>query len=422
MRFTSYFELISRQPRLIGFGFAMALVSSFGQTYFVGIFGPEIQNEFNLSHTYWGTIYMVGTLASAALVPWTGSLIDRFSLQRYTLAVVVLLTIASVFISLTVGVLTLIIAIFLLRQSGQSLAMHISFTTMSRYFEADRGRAISLASMGATAGGALLPLAAVLGIAVVGWRWTYVGAAIVSGCFALPLILWLLKGQNQRHRAHLETLATMASDPSGKNRSWNRREVLRDRRFYLLLPGFVATDVIVTAMFFHHINLADAKGWSHAWVTGNYVIYSLVALVVTLWAGALIDRVRAAKLAPFVLLPIAAALLIPAFWDAPWTVVLYMILLGVNSGLAYPTMVALWPELYGVRHIGAVRSLAKPIALFGSALGPVIMGGLMDLGVSIEAVCLLFSGYCLLGTVSVFFAVRERPAALPKEQTPPHPP
>ena len=407
MRLTSYFDLISRQPRLIGFGFMMALVSSFGQTYFVGIFGPEIQDEFNLTHTYWGTIYMLGTLASAALVPWTGSLIDRFSLQRYTLAVVVLLVIASVFISLTVGVFTLIIAIFLLRQSGQSLAMHISSTSMSRYFDADRGRAIALASMGATVGGSLLPLAAVLGIALVGWRWTYVGAAIVAGCFALPIILWLLKGQKYRHRAYLEQLASIASDPSSKNRSWNRREVLRDRRFYLLLPGFIATDVIVTAMFFHHINLADAKGWSHAWVTGNYVIYSFVAMIVTLWAGTLIDRYRAVKLAPFVLLPIAVALLIPAFWDAPWTVVLYMILLGINSGMAYPTMVALWPELYGVRHIGAVRSLVKPIALFGSALGPVIMGGMMDLGVSIEAVCLLFSAYCLVGTASVFFAVRE---------------
>ena len=58
-----------------------------------------------------------------------------------------------------------------------------------------------------------------------------------------------------------------------KKKSWNRTQVLRDRRFYLLLPGFIATDIVVTAMFFHHINLADAKGWSHTWITGNYVIY-----------------------------------------------------------------------------------------------------------------------------------------------------
>ena len=289
---------------------------------------------------------MIGTLVSAALLSWTGSFIDRVSLVKYTCSEIVFLAVECAFISIAEGVVSLTFAIFLLRQSGQGLAMHISTTSMSRYFNKDRGRAISLSSMGAVVGGSLLPLAAVALIGWIGWRFTYIGASVLTLLLLLPLSLWLLKNHMHRHRGHLENLASAEKDGYSPERSWNRAELLRDPRFYLLLPGFIATDVIVTAMFFHHINLADAKGWSHAWVTGNYVIYSLVALVVTLWAGARIDRVRAAKLAPFILLPIVVALLIPAFWDAPWTVVLYMILLGVNSGLAYPTMVALWPELY----------------------------------------------------------------------------
>jgi len=406
MQLASYVKLIFSQPRLIAFGFMMALVSSFGQTYFVGIFGPEIQLEFGLTHTDWGAIYMLGTLVSAALLPWTGSLIDRFSLPRYTLSVVLLLTFSSIFISLSTGVITLVIAIFLLRQSGQSLSAHISSTSMARYFDIERGRALSLASMGATVGGSLLPLVAVVGISMVGWRWTYLGAAVVSGCIALPLVLWLLRGHHHRHKAHLEKLATTTADLSSGARSWNRAEVLRDRRFYLLLPGLIATDVIVTAMFFHHISLADAKGWSHAWVTGNYVVYSITAMVVTLWTGTLIDRFRAINVAPYVLLPIILALLIPVIFDASWAVLLYMFLLGINTGLYYPTMSAIWPELYGVQHIGAIKSLAKPIALAGSAFGPIVMGGLMDNGISIETVCLFFSGYCIVGTLSVVIAVR----------------
>ena len=150
----------------------MTLSSSFGQTYFIGVFGPEIQTEFNLSHTEWGTIYMIGTVLSAALLTWSGAFIDWFSLQRYTLFVLVFLTVACIFMSITASMLMLVVAIFLLRQSGQSLAMHVATTTMSRYFESDRGRAISLSSMGATVGGSLLPLIAVLGISMVGWRWT----------------------------------------------------------------------------------------------------------------------------------------------------------------------------------------------------------------------------------------------------------
>ena len=46
--------------RLVTFSFLMALYSSFGQTYFVGVFGPAVQAEFGLSHTLWGTIYLLG--------------------------------------------------------------------------------------------------------------------------------------------------------------------------------------------------------------------------------------------------------------------------------------------------------------------------------------------------------------------------
>ena len=91
MAITAYRQLVTANKRLLGFGFVMALCSSFGQTFFIGIVGPDIQREFSLSHTLWGTIYMVGTLLSAALLPWTGALIDRLRLRSYALAACLLL-------------------------------------------------------------------------------------------------------------------------------------------------------------------------------------------------------------------------------------------------------------------------------------------------------------------------------------------
>jgi len=40
--------------------------------------------------------------------------------------------------------------------------------------------------------------------------------------------------------------------------------VLRDRRFWLLVPGICAPSLIITALFFHHLNIAADKGWSAA--------------------------------------------------------------------------------------------------------------------------------------------------------------
>ena len=48
MPFASYARLLAEHGKLLGFGFVVAFSSSFGQTYFIGIFGPEIQAEFGL--------------------------------------------------------------------------------------------------------------------------------------------------------------------------------------------------------------------------------------------------------------------------------------------------------------------------------------------------------------------------------------
>ena len=73
-----------QNTRLLVFGIIMAFTSSFGQTFFISLFGPSIQLEFGLSHTSWGTVYLIGTLASAVVLTYSGSLIDYYKLNFYT--------------------------------------------------------------------------------------------------------------------------------------------------------------------------------------------------------------------------------------------------------------------------------------------------------------------------------------------------
>lgn len=414
MPVAAYLRLVATNRRLIAFGFMMAFASSFGQTYFIGVFGPGIQAEFGLSHTAWGTIYMFGTLGSAALLPWTGKQIDRLDLKSYTVVVCLALIGACAFIAIATNAAMLVLAIFLLRQSGQGLMSHVSITSMARYFDAGRGRAIAIATLGFSAGEACLPFIAILAISTIGWRWTYGGTAVVLALGLIPVVLWLLKGHDDRHRQHLERLAQPVASSIPRRRSWTRAEVLRDRRFYLLLPGIFAPSLILTGMFFHHLNLADAKGWSHAWITGNYVVYALATVLVSLVAGPLIDRFSATRLVPYMLAPLTLAMVSVAVFSNPWTVWLYLGLAGVNVGIAHTAVSAMWAEIYGVANLGAIKSLATSVGVFASALGPVTIGALLDLGVSFEDVCLLFAGYTVVGAALVLIALSERAAPGPE--------
>ena len=187
MPFTAYARFAAEHRRFLGFGFFAALSSSFGQTYFIGVFGPALQREFALTHTAWGTIYMLGTLASAALLPWTGKLLDRADLRAYTAAVCVLLVAACALTASATGPALLVLAVFALRQSGQGLLSHVALTSMARYFDVGRGKAIAIASLGFAAGEAMLPLAAVALIAALGWRETYVLIGVTVALIVAPI-------------------------------------------------------------------------------------------------------------------------------------------------------------------------------------------------------------------------------------------
>jgi MFS family permease len=402
----SYFQFAARNRRFLAFGFLMAFSSSFGQTYFVGVFGPAIQTEFALSHTLWGTVYMLGTLGSALLLPWSGKQIDRLDLRHYTAIVSLLLIVACGYMSQVSGTITLVIGIFLLRQAGQGLASHVAITSMVRYFDAGRGRAVAIASLGFAIGEAFLPFVAVLAIAAIGWRWSYAGIVLLLILTLVPSAFALLKGHGRRHREHLAHLANASATTTSVVRSWTRAEVLRDTRFYLLLPGILAPSIIVTAMFFHHLNLADSKGWSHTWMTGSYAIYAAATVFTSLASGSIIDRIGAVRLVPFMLAPLALAMLVVVGFASPWAVWPYLVLLGLNAGIAHTAVATLWAELYGVAHLGAIKSLAAALSVFGSALGPVILGGLMDLGVSMGQGCLIFATYTALGAVLMVLALR----------------
>ena len=119
---TNYIRFALTNHRILAFGFLMAFGSSFGQTFFIGIFSPNIEAEFGLSHSEWGMIYMVGTLMSAATLTYTGRWIDQMPLRTYAAIVCGFLAIACLAAAFTSIAWFLIPAIFCLRQAGQGLA------------------------------------------------------------------------------------------------------------------------------------------------------------------------------------------------------------------------------------------------------------------------------------------------------------
>jgi MFS family permease len=399
-----YWRFALSNPRFLGFGLLLAFLSSAGQTYFIGVFGADIQAEFALDAGSWGRTYMIGTLASALLINWSGALIDRIDLRLFTTLALLGLTGACLVMGSVSSPLMLVFAIFLLRHFGQGLCSHAGMTSMARYHDVDRGKAIALAAIGFAIGEAALPVAGLYGATLLGWRGTFYIVALVV-LVSIAAALWLLKGHRQRHSLHVDALAVRAAT-NKDNFDYTRRQMLSESRFYLLLPAMIAPSMIGTAMFFFPAEIAAAKNWSSLWLTGNYWLYSLVSVVITIYSGLLIDRFGARRVVPLFLLPLASALVVINLSDHPYMVWPYMLLMGISSGLYFTGLSALWAELYGPKHLGAIKSLTNAIMVFASALGPALVGSLLEWGLSFTLILLLLAAFCLLATALLVYALR----------------
>ena len=147
------------QPRLLLFGFFISFFAGFGQTFFISIFNLEIRGLLNLSDGQFGTLYSLATLTSAAILIWFGKLIDIMDLRIYTFIVSLGLACACIgMFFLTNNLFISFVLIFSLRFFGQGAMSHVGITTMSRYYTADRGKAISVGVLGDTLAMRTLPI------------------------------------------------------------------------------------------------------------------------------------------------------------------------------------------------------------------------------------------------------------------------
>ncbi len=406
------FQFIQSNLRWLAGGLLLAFFSSFGQTFFISQFSGEIRAEFDLSDGQFGFIYMVGTLASAISLIWLGKVLDHVPVTRITFFVIICLALACLAMATVSSVAMLLGVIYSLRLFGQGMMTHTSQTIIGKWFSAERGRAISLTTMGHQVGEAILPSLVLVSVGVLGWRSTWGCAAAVLLLFALPVIGLLMRVERKpvvRHPSYQEPLAV---------RDWTVREVLKDTPFWLLCLGVLAPAFIGTAVFFHQVRISEVKGWSPEVFPASFLVLSLTTIVFTLLGGWLVDRFNSKRLLPSFLVPMGLGCVVLGFSDAPWVIFVFMFLLGCSYGFSSAIFGTIWPETYGILHLGAIRSIAVAAMVFASALGPGLTGWGIDLGITIDFQLLLMAGYCFLATVGMVMVSRSLLARESKTDSP----
>ena len=384
--------------KVIVFGFIFTFFSSFGQSFFLGLFNSSIRNELSITHGQFGSIYASATLLSSFLLIWVGKKIDDINISRFALMVILLLSFSSFFFSKISSVSFLFLAIFLMRFSGQGMMSHTATTTISRYFTKSRGKALSTGWFGLSSAEFILPVLIVYLLTIYDWRniWMTISLTVI---IFLPISSYFLV-----RKLNFESRETNDDEgSSGKNiKHWKRVEVIKDYRFYIICANMLAMPWIATGTFVYQSFILESKNWGPFIIAQSFMAYSVLSVITLFISGFLIDKFTSRKLLIFMNIPLLLSVIVIIYFNHPLSSFLFLGLIGISNGFANVLGSSTWAEIYGVKYIGSIKALTTALMVFSTAFGTAFFGLLIDKNFSIEQIAIISAIYISISLVSLF--------------------
>ena len=388
--------------KVILFGFIFTFFSSFGQSYFLGLFNSSIREALSISHGQFGSIYASATLCSSLLLIWVGKKIDDVNIFKFAFFVIILLSFACFFFSRITSVFLLFIAIFLMRFSGQGMMSHTASTTISRYFTKTRGRALSISWFGLSSAEFIMPVLMVYLLTFIDWQNLWLIFSI-SVLIILPIASFLLiKNLNLDSRE--------ASDENIKHveiKQWRRRDVLKDYRFYIISSNMLAMPWIFTGFAVFQSFVQTSKGWGPYVIAQSFMSYSIFSVLTLFLSGFLIDKFTSRKLLIYMNIPLLLSVIVLFLFDTPITAFLFLGLVGISNGFANILGSSTWAELYGVKYLGSIKALTTALMVFATAFGTALFGYLIDIGFTVGDIAIVSGTYIFISLI-LLFMVRKK--------------
>ncbi|WP_417887892.1 MFS transporter [Zunongwangia sp.] len=383
-----FYRFIKINFRKISFGWLLTFLSSFGQTFLISLYVPHLTASFAITKGSFGALYAGATVIASVVMLTVGHTVDHKPIKKVTAFTILGLATACILLGASTNVLLLGLALIILRLCGQGLLSHISMTVISKLFIQNRGKALSFSSLGYSAGEALLPLVVSTIIAFFNWRVAAIGSGVI-------LLLYLIR-LKFTDLSHFDAYLQPNQSHSSKELIVDFKSVIFDRKFSILMPAIFSISFINTAIFFYQYVFVEEKGWSPTLYASFFTAYAATRFLFSLVSGVWIDKFTAKKLFRFYLIPLCLGLLCYAFIDSIVGALLYLILAGISTGFSGTVKTSIIAEVYGTEKMGAIRSVFTMFMVISTALGPLIVGTLIDANFQLSTIILVLFATLIL--------------------------
>jgi sugar phosphate permease len=290
-----------------------------------------------------------------------------------------------------------LLLVYLLLAAGFSMTGNVPASAiLTRWFVAQRARAMSIAQTGVSIGGAVLVPLMVYQVHAHGLATATSLLAVLVLSVGWPVTAFVLRNDPRDHGlapdgAAPGAVASAASLRAAQERVWSVREALRTRAFWLLVGAFSAILFCQVGTAMHQLSLLrehlDARVAALAVSTT-----AAGSFAARLAVGSFADRINKRRLCAVLMGVQGAAIAGFAVCSEALPLFGLAFVFGVTIGNIFMLQALLVAELFGVRSFATVLGLLQLITQTASGLGPYALGLLHDALGGYSAGLWLFTG------------------------------
>jgi len=391
--------------KIVAVAFVVDFVATGFLFYSYGVFLTGIAEELAGSRFRASLGLSISTAVGAVAAPFVGYALDRLSIKRIMIA----------------GSVSIAIGFFLLSQITETWQFYLTMGTflgfgmsmmaglasgklVANWFDAKRGRAFGIATVGVSLSGLVMPVIATWLIAELGWRGGYQVYAVASAAIVVPLVAFFIVNRPEdlglQPDGGAEPTASEAPESAGKAH-WRISEILRERNFWAISVPFGLALSALSAVLIHMVPYAGDLGISPPRAALVYSSAAGAGALGKIFFGRLMERIGAR----------------PAIWASFGGQLLGLVLLmqgrefefllaagiffGFSMGGVIPLQGAVTSEAFGRLSFGRVMGLARPVQVPISIVGVPVAGWIYDSTGSYALAFQLFIGFYAIASALV---------------------
>lgn len=409
-------DIVASSP--IYYGWVVWLVATIGvvatapgQSFTVSQFIDFFIRDFDMSRTEVTALFSIGTFVGSLCLPFVGKLVDRYGNRRMAVVVGGLFATVLVMFSFVGGPFTLLLGFFGIRMLGQGSMGLVNSTVIVEWFKRLRGRVMSITLVSFAVFQSFYVPWLQRQLEVTDWRTVWIFLGVGVACTTIPLAWLLMRDTPEAHgllpdgddvskvpAKTEEELAAIAAE------SWTLNEVLRNPTFWVFVFGRIISPAWGTGLILHMVSIFAELGHDAATAAANYAMITIITAIMSIVFGVLVDRLRPGIVMTLQLGALIASMALATVMTTPMLLLLYAISFGIMMGGGGVFDGAVWVNLFGRGHQGAIRGFVSTALVTGTAIGPILFGLSYDMLGSYNPVLWLGIALSVIGIIGSLIA------------------